>query len=283
MAALVRLVLSRFCYVAVLGILFCQTPKAVGVASVQVWPPRSEALQSPKRKAENLAAELPQFTHVGRQVSVRVASGILSATVSWAVDDETSLDVLRGRIEYRPDADSGGSCPNIRFIQIAKAERSGGLDYEWQGLEKHRNVLRTSSQMGDGIKPGYFVDHRASACVPGELCSPYFRDYWANARESRDGLQLGGRFAPASLVDYPFGWDILEQISFESCARCVESGEFLGCADWGARWPAQGRRSIASIQVRETPSRTFLAALRRFEEFYRGSELSPNSSHLRSR
>jgi hypothetical protein len=223
---------------------------------------------------------LPNLVHEARQVSVRLRSGMLVANVSWAVDDETSLDVLRGYIEYRPDADQRGSCPNIRFIQVAKTERSGGLDYEWQGLEQHRNVLRTSSQTGAGVKPGYFVDHRASACAPGAPCSPYFRDYWANAREARDGFHLGSRSAPASLVDYPFGWEILEQILLESCARCVESGEFLGCADWGAHWPTQGRRNIAPIRVRMTPSKTFLAALRRFDEFYSRSELSQSSPRL---
>jgi hypothetical protein len=262
---------------AALGIVLFQTPKAVGVASVQ-----SAVEQPPKRKPDNLAPALPELAHESQQVLVRLRSGILVATVSWAVNEE-GLDVLRGYIEYQPDADQRDSCPNIRFIQVAKVERSGGFDYNWQGQEEHRNLLRTSSEMGAGIKRGYFVDHRAFACTPGINCSPYFRDHWANARESEDGFQLGWRSAPASLVDYPFGWDILEQISLESCARCVESGEFLGCVDWGARWPTEGPRSIAPIRVRVIPSKTFLAALRRFEEFYSRFDLSPDSPRLRSK
>ncbi len=282
MGTSVRSVLSQFCCVAALGIVLFQTPRAVGVASVQVWAAESAVPQSPKRKLDNLAPNLPELAQESRQVLVRLRSGILVATVSWAVN-EVGLDVLRGYIEYRPDANQRDSCPNIRFIQVAKVEQSGGLDYDWQGLEEHRNLLRTSSEMGAGVEPGYFVDHKAFACAPGAACSPYFRDHWANARESEDGFQLGWRSAPASLVDYPFGWDIMEQISLESCARCVESGEFLGCADWGARWPTEGPRSIAPIRVRLTPSKMFLAALRRFEEFYSRFELSPNSPRLRAR
>jgi hypothetical protein len=264
MAVLIRSVLSRFCYMVAFGVVLCQTPKATGIASVQLGE-----LRFREPKVENQTPAQPNFTGKGRQVSVRLRSGVLAASVNWAVDDVTSLDLLRGYIEYRPDADRRGSCPNIRFVQVAKVERGGGLDYDWQGLEEHRNLLRTSHQMGPGVKPGYFVDHRASACVPGAPCSPYFRDYWTNARESRDGFQLGGRSAPASLVDYPFGWEVLEQISLESCARCAESGEFLGCVQWGARWPSQGRRDIFPIRIQAAPSQTFLAALRRFEEFYR--------------
>jgi hypothetical protein len=272
--------LKQFGSMAALGIVLCQTPKAVGGASVQWWMPQPEALQSYNRKSEK--PPFPDVVHQAQQVSVPLRSGMLLANVAWTVDDVTSLDVLRGQIEYRPDADQPGSCPNIRFIQVVKTEQRDGLDYEWQGLEEHRNALRTADEIGAGIKRGYFVDHRASACAPGASCSPYFRDHWPNARESWDGFQLERRSAPASLVDYPFGWDILEQISFESCARCVETGEFLGCADWGARWPAQGPRSIAPIRIRATPSKTFLAALRRFEEFYNRLELSQNPSRLRT-
>ena len=82
---------------------------------------------------------------------------------------------------------------------------------------------------------------RRPCARPGRSCSPYFRDHWANPRESGDGYQ--GSSAPAALVDYPFGWDVLQRIALESCARCVDTGEFPGCAEWGAEWPAQGPRT----------------------------------------
>jgi hypothetical protein len=225
-----------------------------------------------------VAPALLKLAPRARQVFIRLRSGMLAANVSWAVDDETVSDVLRGHIEYRPDARQRASCSSIRFIQVAKTTRNGGADYDWQGQEQRRNLLRTSSQTGAGIQGGYFVDHDASACAVTASCSPYFRDHWPNADESGDGFQLQWGSAPASLVDYPFGWEILEQISLESCACCVDTGEFLGCAQWGARWPEQGQRDITPIRVRETPSRTFRAALRRFDEFYTRSKLPQDSA-----
>jgi len=277
MTALIRLVVLRSCFMAVLAAILCPTPKPVGIA-VRVSPPESGALEPFQPASTSLSPARPSLAQETRQVSVPLRSGVVAVSVSWTVDDETSADVLRGHIEYRPIAGQCDSCSNIRFIQVAKTERNGGADYDWQGQEKHRNVLRTSSKMGAGIQGGYFVDHKAFACAPNAPCSPYFRDHWANARESADGFQLDNSSAPASLVDYPVGWDTLEQISLESCARCVESGKFLGCAEWGARWPPQGPRIIAPIRVRETPSKTFLAALRRFEKYYTRPELALNTT-----
>jgi hypothetical protein len=174
MASLVRLAPRRFCEIAALGVVLCQTPKVVGVASIQVRPKESDVPPLAKHQAEDLAPVLPDSAQRVGQTSVRLQSGVLVASVGWAVDDMTSLDVLRGHMEYRPDADRGVLCTRIRFIQVAKTEGNGGLDLNWQGLERQRNVLRTSSEMGTEVKPGYFVDHRASSCVAGAACSPYF-------------------------------------------------------------------------------------------------------------
>jgi hypothetical protein len=77
-----------------------------------------------------------------RQKSIRLRSGTLAASVRWTLDDEMSVDVLRGRIEFHPDAADCSSCSSIRFIQIARTERNGGIDYEWRGMEENRNRLR---------------------------------------------------------------------------------------------------------------------------------------------
>jgi hypothetical protein len=253
---------------AALTAVLSTAPSAVSIASVRSWSRESAATPLPKPKPGNRTPARPNSAAQAREVAIRLASGTVVATVSWTVDEEQSSDVLRGGIEYRPNADRPGSCSNIRFIQVAKAVKNGGINYDWEGMEERRNILRTSSQMGPGIRDGYFVDHKAFTCSPGGACSPYFRDHWANARESEDGYQLDGHTAPASLVDYPFGWDVLERISLESCARCVDTGQFLGCTEWGAGWPVHGPRTIAPIRVRQTPSKTFLAALQRFEKFY---------------
>jgi len=222
---------------------------------------------APKAVSDLAAARLDAAREV-RQVSIGLRSGTLVASVRWAFDDETAADVLRGHISFTPDGAKCASCSRIRFVQVARTEQNGGLEYEWRGMEENRNLIRTTIHARGGILGGYFVDHKASACSPGAACSPYFRDSWANPRESGDGFQGGGSSAPASLVDYPFGWEAMQRIALESCARCVETGEFLGCAEWGAEWLPQGPRTVSPIHVREAPSPTFLAALHRFEEFY---------------
>jgi hypothetical protein len=203
-----------------------------------------------------------------RQIAMRVRSGLVTGQVSWVVDESTSSEALRGRIEYRPDADRSCSCSKIRFVQVARVARSGGRDYDWEMGETHRNLLRTIGDPDSRVRSGYFVDHKAVGCAAGRPCSPYFRDSWANPDESRDGFQRGTQTAPASLIDYPYGWDTIEQVALESCARCVDSGEFLGCAEWGATWPGRGPREIQPIQIHQAPSETFRAALRQFEAFY---------------
>jgi len=207
------------------------------------------------------------FGNAGRALRP-LPDGRLVANVSWIVDRSTEADAVRGRIEYRPDGNPHGACSSIRFIQVARVQCNGGADYTWEMGEADRNLQRTRASAGTGVSAGYFVDHLASACQRGHGCSPYFRDSWANADESQDGFQAGDRRAAASLVDYPYGWDEIERISLESCARCVDSGEFLGCADWGASWPPEGARTIATTRVHTLPSATFLAALDRFDRFY---------------
>lgn len=203
-----------------------------------------------------------------RRIEAHLRGGTLTADVSWVVDPETSADVLRGRIEYLPRARARSSCPSIRFVQVAKVEVSNGHDYDWQSGETNRNLIRTKSDPVSRIEAGYYVDHQAFRCVKGLPCSPYFRDYWANGDESHDGFERGRDLASASLVDYPFGWESLEEIKLESCARCAETGEYLGCARWGGKWPPVGAREVLPIAAQEAPSPTFLEAMHQFEAFY---------------
>jgi hypothetical protein len=213
----------------------------------------------------------PDNSREAQQVSVDLRSGTLVASVRWVFDTETAADVLRGRISFNPNRAHCSSCSVIRFIQVGRAVKNGGLEYEWPDMEENRNLIRTAGHARDGILDGYFVDHKASLCAPNATCSPYFRDSWANPRESGDGFNVGASSAPASLVDYPFGWDVMQRIALESCARCVDTGEFLGCAEWGAEWLPQDPRTISPIRVHENPSPTFLMALHRFEAFYNPS------------
>lgn len=211
------------------------------------------------------------------QLSAPVHNGTVIASVGWTVDRETGADVLRGSIAYRPDSTSdGASCQSIRFVQVARVERNGDSDYDWNNGEVNRNLIRTSANLSQGVRRGYFVDHDAFECSPGEHCSPYFRDYWPNPVESQDGSLDGRSSTQASLVDYPFGWENFESIALESCARCADDGRFLACAEWGGRWPELGDRVILPIRVHDQPSPTFVEALRRFNVFYANSNIFPS-------
>jgi len=128
--------------------------------------------------------------------------------------------------------------------------------------------MRTKAGAANGVTPGFFLDHDAFKCAPGAACSPYFRDSWPNPDESGDGANSAKNRSEASLVDYPFGWEFFERITLETCARCADTGEFLGCASWGGSWPAVGDRSLLPASASERPSATFNEALRLFDAFY---------------
>ncbi len=191
--------------------------------------------------------------------SFRVPFGEFATEESWLIDPLTGEDVLRGRVSFTPSAECP-ACREIRMVQIARVEKKAGLDIDWGNGQESRNLMRTPD--------GYFVDHDALKCAPGKTCSPYFRDSWPNPDESADGGSAPPPGSPASLVDYPFGWTYFERISLETCARCVDTGKFLGCATWGGTWPETGDRTLRESAASAAPSPTFIDALRRFETFY---------------
>lgn len=191
----------------------------------------------------------------GVQISAPVRNGRIVVTEGWMVDAETGQDVLRGSVAYKPGVHAeGAACHSIRFVQVARVERAKDSDYDWRDGETNRNLMRTSANLAEGVKKGYFVDHDAFKCTPGEQCSPYFRDYWPNAEESQDGFLRGRSITQASLVDYPYGWENFESIALESCARC-DDGQFLACVEWGGRWPGSGDRSLSPIRIQINPRR----------------------------
>lgn len=196
-----------------------------------------------------------------------LARGIFTTEESWLTDPETGEDVLRGRMSFAPGA-ACPACRHLRIVQVARVEVKLGRDLDWGGGEANRNLIRTRQDDARGIVAGYFVDHDAFKCAPGAPCSPYFRDSWPNPDESQDGASAPSGGTAASLVDYPFGWSSFERISLESCARCADTGEFLGCVEWGGSWPAVGNRALRVPRASEAPSATFLSALSLFDSFY---------------
>jgi|GEM_PF-631007 len=196
-----------------------------------------------------------------------LANGTMTVEESWTSDPTTGEDVLHGFVSFAPGP-KAPACRALRFVQAARVETAPGKDLDWAQGQQDRNLTRTSADAASGAAAGWFVDHDATRCRAGAACSPYYRDSWANPDESADGASAPPDARAASLADYPFGWDFFERISLEACARCVDTGVFLGCARWGAEWPSTGARSLSAPSAAEAPSPTFAAALRLFDAFY---------------
>ncbi|HVC09131.1 MAG TPA: hypothetical protein VNH15_04240 [Elusimicrobiota bacterium] len=195
-------------------------------------------------------------------VELPLKDGAWRVDVRWSSDPEDGEDVLAGHLAFTPGA-AAPVCRSIRIIQVANMQVSPGKPYQWPAFsgETDRNLTRTPA--------GYYVDHEAANCSKGKPCSPYYRDSWSLPDESHDGQNLPGQVVSSSIADYPFGWGQFDQISLETCARCVDNGQFLGCASWGAFWPLIGNRPppFASAAA-NAPSASFLSALRLFDSFY---------------
>ncbi|HVA65968.1 MAG TPA: hypothetical protein VNK24_03470 [Elusimicrobiota bacterium] len=195
-------------------------------------------------------------------VELPLKDGTWRADVDWSSDPEDGEDVLAAHLAFTPDA-AAPVCRSIRIIQVANMQVSPGKPYQWLALsgETDRNLTRTPA--------GYYVDHEAANCSKGKPCSPYYRDSWALPDESHDGQNLPGHVVSSSIADYPFGWGNFDRISLETCARCVDNGQFLGCATWGAFWPLIGNRPPPfTSAAANVPSASFMAALRLFDSFY---------------
>lgn len=229
-----------------------EQPDATAGKADQAEPTEPEAGATPKERDE---------------LWVDAQEGSFRAEVAWSIDPGTQEDVVAGFIEFIP-SDSTPACESLRFVQIAKVRVSSGEDYEWPLGEAPRNEMRTIEDDERGILGGFYVDHSAFLCRDESECSPYFRDHFPNPEYSRDGTHTDGRSEPASLMDFPFGWSTIADITLEACARCVDTGEFLGCVDWGAYWPLIEPRGLLPIRHHPEPSPTFWDALERFERYY---------------
>ena len=188
-------------------------------------------------------------------------------TGSFAVNMTPYVTGLEGTIEFTPDAKACPICKKIRLLQLLRISEKPGVDYKWPGAEAEKEKVKTKEDKTKGIKPDFFVDHKAAGCQAGKKCSPYYRDHWANPTHSQDGSNDGVTPAVASLWDRPRG-DAEDIFEFETCARCDDTGEYLRCVNWGFTADATGKATASATSEQASPSATFTAGVADFDKFY---------------
>ncbi|WP_077147391.1 DUF4157 domain-containing protein [Sphingopyxis sp. KK2] len=174
---------------------------------------------------------------------------------------------VSGTIKFTPTAQCP-KCNTIRLVQVVRVFEKPGEDYKWAGGEKNREKVKTTEDTTKGIKGNFFVDHFAAKCTEGTACSIYYRDHAPNASKSQDGSYDGTTAKAASLWDGPSG-DANDIFEFETCARCAETGAYLGCIDWGFAVDAAGKATLSATSEHLQPSATFAAAVATFNKFYK--------------
>jgi hypothetical protein len=190
---------------------------------------------------------------------------------------------MKGTIKFLPSATSYDSA-SIRLLQIVRLEDlTTGKEYVWTGGEADRNKAQTTEDKANSVQPGFFVDHSAAAASPraakGDAAvSPYYRDYWPNAANSQDGSKQGKTIKEASLWDYP-GWSEKCRFTFETAAKSPTHGYVYASLHWGFTISdgALGKVENEHAKAERAPSKTFGAAVKAFDEFYKnpGASTAP--------
>lgn len=190
---------------------------------------------------------------------------------------------MSGTIKFTA-SDKAPDSKNIRLLQIARLEDLGtGKEYNWTGGEANRNKMMTTAYTAGGVQPGFFVDHLAAKASPrtskaDAAVSPYYRDYAPNPAHSQDGSKQGKTVKEASLWDYP-GWSQRSRFSFETAAKAADTGYIYATLRWGFTIsdPAKGKVTAQRAKAYRGPSKTFGAAEKAFDEFYKnpGSTTAP--------
>jgi len=220
--------------------------------------------------SNNGLTEIPQVKKVNKEISMtaKTSFGKWDVNLAWISIDVgiEYWEVIRGIVTFKPKTRTP-QCSSISFIQTAKVIDNDGLDYVWPLAESPRNKIKTSP--GFGKDGGFYVDHKASACSEGEICSPYYRDHWPNLEDdSRDGYKYGNDSRSAVLVDYPFGWEYISSIRLEACAYCRDDNKPMSCFQWGGKWALTGEPEFLIEGPIEKPTFEFQEALEKFENYY---------------
>lgn len=190
---------------------------------------------------------------------------------------------MSGTIKFIPAA-TAPDAPLIKLYQTVRNEDlTTGKDYVWTGSAAAARLgTQTSAVPSSGIEGGWSIDHepdpnKVRTSVADPVVSPYYRDYWSNKKDSRDGSKRRNVIKEASLWDYP-GWTRRMRWSFETVAHAVKTGHVYGAVTWGfaVTDPTQGKITGERSAGHDTASATAVAALERLNAYYRNPG-SPNA------
>jgi hypothetical protein len=185
---------------------------------------------------------------------------------------------MSGTIKFTPSATAPDS-KKIKLLQVVRDEDlTAGGEYVWTGDEADRNKMRTKADTKSGVTEGFFVDHLAKVADPktDSPVSPYYRTYWPNPG-TQDGRKSGKTIKEASLSDFPSSHGN-RRFSFETAAK-ASNGYHYATLTWGFTISdaAKGKVEKEYASANRAPSKTFGAAVKAFDEFYKdpGASTAP--------
>ncbi|MEQ1723192.1 MAG: hypothetical protein ABL930_08435 [Pseudobdellovibrio sp.] len=175
----------------------------------------------------------------------------ISIITGWSTNPENGEDVLATQLSYR----SNFEAKSVRWMQMARVQKSDDSDFIFQGFQEDRNKNKTRN--------GYYLDQNYDVCRDDiKKCSYFYRDHFTNPEQSVEIKNL------SQIADYPFGWTQFKRITLESCAYEIKTKKYVACIQWGAEWPEMGDRLLFDPKLITKPSFDFLDALNRFKKFY---------------
>ncbi len=230
--------------------------------------------------------------HIARSVTPQIQRDLIGkkkltdGTFNYNLTTESHAGAkngMKGTIKFKASKKAPDST-NIKLLQVVKVKDLGTKkDYVWTGGEADRNKTQTTKNKKKYVKGGYFVDHSAAAASTrtakaDTAVSPYYRDYWPNATHSQNGSKQGNTIQEASLWDYPGGRKNVK-FSFETAAKAADTGYVYAMLKWGftIKDAATGKVKNEYAKGHRSPSKTFSAAVKEFNEFYKnpGSSKAP--------
>jgi hypothetical protein len=232
-----------------------------------VPPSRAPALRAPLRTADKqiLSRDLtkPHYVWKGKfQMNMKTQK------------NPGAKSGLRGTITFKPDQ-TGADSTKIRLFQAVRLEDlTTKKEYVWTGADAPRTAIQTAADAKKGIDPGWGIDINPAGLAKrtkksDPRVSPYYRDYWPNVANSKDGSKKGASIVEASLWDYP-GWSKNCRFSFETVAKAVDTGEIYGTVQWGFTISdaAKGVVDNEYERGRGAPTATTRQALKNLNEYY---------------